>query len=315
VWGALLTHQLDVYSQNNDIVGNSHGGGGAVDSRSVRIFSEDPADSMSRQLARYIRDVAGKFVPGHLVRLIAREDRFGRGGDHTAYNRLGFTAVRITESKENYSRQHSLADTLDGVDFEYLVKNARVNAAALFSLAAAPAAPVVRDAHGPMLSRGGIAHGDPEQISSLRNYDATLKWFSVPEAVQYRVVLRGGWALDWERSVVVTATTEPMKTHTLLNVSIDDFIFGVSAIGANGFESLVSPFIRPPGAWELPPVVNKNAPSPTSSTGLPVAPKLGDVLGVSIGFLVGGMVGFASRKSGWQDTRRYAGLARGDVEE
>jgi Zn-dependent M28 family amino/carboxypeptidase len=118
---------------NNDIIGNSHGGGGAYDARSLRIFSEDSADSGSRQLARYIRDLASSFVPSHAVRLIAREDRFGRGGDHTPYNRAGFTAVRITESKENYSRQHTAADTLDGVDFEYLAQNARVNLAGTFS--------------------------------------------------------------------------------------------------------------------------------------------------------------------------------------
>ncbi|HXV87225.1 MAG TPA: M20/M25/M40 family metallo-hydrolase, partial [Gemmatimonadales bacterium] len=93
---------------NNDITGNSQGGAGAVDGSTVRVFSEGPEDSPSRQLARFIRRHATLYLPGHMVRLIAREDRFGRGGDHTAFNQSGYTGVRITESKENYARQHTI---------------------------------------------------------------------------------------------------------------------------------------------------------------------------------------------------------------
>ena len=100
---------------NNDIVGNERGGQGQVDSVSVRVFSEGPEDSPSRQLARHVRRQAARYVPAHAVRLIARHDRFGRGGDHTAFNQQGFAAVRFTESKENYARQHTVEDTFEGV--------------------------------------------------------------------------------------------------------------------------------------------------------------------------------------------------------
>src|SRR6185436_347627 len=130
---------------NNDIVGGSHGGDGIVDTAHVRVFSEGPEDSASRALARYVRRVAGRYVPEQEVVLAARADRFGRGGDHSPFNQEGFPAVRVTEARENYSRQHSVLDTPDGVDPGYLQRNARVNLAALASLALAPPAPVVTD--------------------------------------------------------------------------------------------------------------------------------------------------------------------------
>src|SRR4029077_301182 len=57
---------------NNDIVGNAVGGQGVEDTATVRVFSEGPEDSPSRQLARAIRRDAALYVPEHRVRLIAR---------------------------------------------------------------------------------------------------------------------------------------------------------------------------------------------------------------------------------------------------
>lgn len=216
---------------NNDIVGNIQGGNGVVDGSSVRVFSEDPADSPSRQLARYIQRHAARYVPGHRVRLIAREDRFGRGGDHTAFNQLGYAGVRFTESKENYARQHTVDDTSEGVNPEYLARNARVNVAALASLALAPPAPEVNDAEGnPMLERGSSG------------YDAHLTWKPSPGAVAYRIVWRDAWTPEWQHELAVGNVTE----FVLPNLSIDDFIFGVAAVGARGNESLVAAYVRPP---------------------------------------------------------------------
>jgi hypothetical protein len=216
---------------NNDIVGGTTAGNGAADSRSVRVFAEGPEDSPSRQLARYIRQVAAVYVPGHAVRLIARHDRFSRGGDHTAFNQEGFTGVRFSEAAENYSRQHTVEDTFAGVSAEYLARNARVNAAAAASLALAPPAPVVTTASGqPMLGRG------------QPGYDAALRWQPSPGAAGYRVVWREAWSLDWQYQLV-TATETRLE---LPGLSIDDFVFGVAAIGAGGQESLVSAYLNPP---------------------------------------------------------------------
>ncbi len=217
---------------NNDIVGGVIGGDGSADSRSVRVFSEGPADSPSRQLARHIRDVAARYVPGHEVRLVARADRFGRGGDHTAFNQRGYPGVRFTESRENYGRQHTVADTPAGVSAEYLARNARVNAAGIASLALAPASPLVMSDRGrPMLRRG------------TTGYDATLTWREVPGATAYRIVWRRGWALDWEFERIVPGGTTEL---TLPSVSIDDYIFGVAAVDQAGLSSLVAAYVNPP---------------------------------------------------------------------
>lgn len=217
---------------NNDIIGNSLGGNGILDSRTLRVFSEDPMDSPSRQLARFIRRQGGAYMPGHQVRLIAREDRFGRGGDHTAFNRRGFTGVRFSESRENYSRQHTAADTLGGVDFEYLARNARVNAAGVATIAIAPPAPEVDGQGGPMLGRGETG------------YHAAMRWRRSPGAVGYRIVWREAWTPDWQHELVVG----DLDGWVLENISIDDYVFGVAAIGPGGHESVVSAYVRPPRA-------------------------------------------------------------------
>lgn len=215
---------------NNDIIGNAHGGNGIIDSRTIRVFSEDPMDSPSRQLARYIRRWAAVYVPAHEVRLIAREDRFGRGGDHTAFNRQGFAGVRFSESRENYSRQHSADDVFEGVDFGYLAKNTRIDAGVAAELAMAPAAPDVMGQRGPMLGRGESG------------YDADMRWNRSPGAVGYRIVWREAWNPDWQFERYVGDVTEAV----LPNLSIDDYVFGVAAVGPDGHESMVSAYVRPP---------------------------------------------------------------------
>lgn len=218
---------------NNDIVGNAVGGQGRIDSGSVRVFSEGPEDSPSRQLARFIRRQAARYVPGHVVRLIARHDRFGRGGDHTAFNQHGYAAVRVTEANEHYARQHTVEDTFEGVSAAYLAQNARVNAAAVAVQALAPPAPRVNDERGrPMLDR------------QPSGYDARLRWGASPGAVAYRVFWREAWTPDWQHEMLVGNVTEVV----LPGVSIDDYVFGVAAVGPQGHESAVAAYVNPPRA-------------------------------------------------------------------
>jgi hypothetical protein len=226
---------------NNDIVGNPAGGNGIIDSEAVRVFSEGPEDSKSRQLARFIRRAAARYVPSHQVKLIARHDRFGRGGDHTAFNQHGYAAVRFTESNENYSRQHTVEDTADGVSAVYLARNARVNAAGVAAMALAPPAPVVTDDRSrPMLDR------------RPSGYDARLRWQPSSGAAGYRVFWREAWTPDWQHELEAGNVTELV----LANVSIDDYVFGVAAIGPRGHESVVSVYVNPPRAEQT--VIVKN---------------------------------------------------------
>ena len=216
---------------NNDIVGNAVGGQGVKDTGSVRVFSEGPEDSPSRQLARAVRRNASVYVPEHRVRLVARYDRFGRGGDHSAFNQHGFPGVRFTESKENYGHQHTVDDTFaGGVDPEYLARNARVNAATLATLGLAPVAPVVVDERGrPLLTR------EPS------GYDARLRWKPSSGATAYRIFWREAWTPDWQFERTLGNVTEVV----LPSLSIDDFVFGVAAVDAEGHESLVSAYVNP----------------------------------------------------------------------
>ncbi|HEX4935644.1 MAG TPA: M28 family metallopeptidase, partial [Gemmatimonadaceae bacterium] len=207
---------------NNDIVGSSLGGSGTIDAESVKIYSLGPEDSMSRSLARYIARIAGIYVPSHTIRLMAREDRFGRGSDHSSFTANSFPAVVFREANENYRRQHSADDRIEGMDFTYLAQNARVNAAGAASVALAPPAPVVVGERGqPLIGRGPTG------------YDADLRWMASPGAVAYKVYWRDAWTNDWQRAQVVGNVTQ----FTMPNVSIDDYVFGVAAVGADGNES------------------------------------------------------------------------------
>jgi hypothetical protein len=213
---------------NNDIVGNSTGGDGTVDGATVRLYSEGPEDSPSRSLAQFTRRIAARYVPSHRIRLMARRDRISRGGDHSGFNAEGFAAVGFRESRENYSKQHNANDTLDGVSFPYLAQNARVNAAAMATLALAPAPPVVSTDRGaPMLDR------------RPSGYDAHLRWNASPGATGYRIFWRDAWAPDWEHELYVGNVTEYVLPHK----NVDDFVFGVAAVGPGGHESTISAYV------------------------------------------------------------------------
>ena len=216
----------------NDIVGSPLGGDGELDATRVRVFSVGPADSKPRAWARYIRRTAATYSPSFHVNTIFRYDRFGRGGDHTPFVQEGYAGVRITESHEFYERQHTAEDLLEYVDFDYLASVARVNAAALASLANAPSPPRVSDDNGrPTLGRGES------------RYDAHLRWEANPEpdVAGYTVWMRRTTSPFWERSWNVGNVTE----HVMPKVSIDDWTFGVQAVDADGHASLISAYVYP----------------------------------------------------------------------
>ena len=218
---------------NNDIVGNDKGGSGIIDGATIRVYSEGPEDSPSRELARFVQRWGGRYVPSHRVRPMARPDRFGRGGDHSAYNQLGFTAVGFRESRENFTRQHDVRDTFEGISLPYLAQNARVNAASAATLALAPPPPGVMSERGqPMITR------------APSGYDANLRWNASPGAAAYRIFWREAWGPDWEHELLVGNVTNIV----LPNTQIDDYIFGVAAIDAQGHESFVTAYVAPPRA-------------------------------------------------------------------
>ena len=141
---------------------------------------------------------------------------------------LNNEASRASPANENFARQHNADDKLDGVDFRYLAQNARVNAASRASLALAPPAPRVTNERGAVLL-----------TRNPSGYDANLQWAVAPGAVSYRLYWRDTWSNSWEHSQVVGNVTQ----FVLPGLSIDDWVFGVSAIAADGNESMVSAYV------------------------------------------------------------------------
>lgn len=228
---------------NNDIIGNSEGIGGQLDNLTFRIFSEPvPAteteaerrarrttggevDGNSRQLARYLHRITQQVAPMMRPKLVYRLDRFGRGGDHRAFNDLGYPAIRITEAFEQFQRQHqnvrteggiAFGDVADKVDYPYAARIAGVNVAALASLAwASPPPAKVSLRSGPKAA-------------------ATLTWPAVDGAQGYRVYWRDTTDPLWTFSRFVAGTETVLE-----GILIDDNVFGVASIGTTGAESVV----------------------------------------------------------------------------
>lgn len=240
---------------NNDIVGDPWGPGGdrsRTTKNLIRLFSEGiprnpsaqqlatirslaaESDSPSRQLARYIAEVAEKENTAVKPMLVFRADRFLRGGDHLAFNEAGFVAVRFTEVHEDYRHQHQTpriekdeagnnvqyGDLPEHVDAEYLANVARLNAAALVHLANAPSTPP-----------------NARVITARLEYTTTLRWDPSPEPdlAGYEVVWRETTSPVWTHTREVGLVTE-----VTIDESKDNFFFGVRAYDRDGYRSPVA---------------------------------------------------------------------------
>jgi putative aminopeptidase FrvX len=225
---------------NNDIIGSDISGNGRSASSVLRLFAAGPEDSASRELGRYMQQIAERYVPSMQVQMVFRQDRFMRGGDHTPFLNQGFPAVRLTTASENFKNQHTTTDTFANTSVAYTTRVTRMNAATLASLALAPAPPELnwtytsgpnKGGHIPLLSRG------------KSGYDAVLRWLpnTEPDLAGYAVMMRSTTSPVWERETWVGNVT----SYTLPDVSIDDVVIGVKAIDHDGNQSVVSPYREP----------------------------------------------------------------------
>jgi Zn-dependent M28 family amino/carboxypeptidase len=229
---------------NNDMIGNIKGVDGVIDNRTFRIFSEPvpptetekqrktrrfyggEVDGISRQLARYVYKTTKTYMPEMNPKMIYRLDRFGRGGHHRPCNDAGFPGIRIMEAHENYTQQHQdirtengieYGDKLKFVNFDYTKKLTAVNAINLASIASAPPSPI-------NVGIGGIVQAS-----------AKLKWNNVDGAKGYKIYWRETTSPTWDNYKYV----ENINSFTLEGIVIDNFFFGVAAVGKNGHESVV----------------------------------------------------------------------------
>lgn len=231
----------------NDIIGSSTADDGSHDPYTIRLFaegvptSETPAeaetrrsvggenDSPARQLARFVRDTADNDATGMRVRVVYRRDRYLRGGDHIPFLERGYPAARFTEPAEDFAHQHQDVRVVDGkqygdlpefCDFQYIARVARVNAAALWTLAQAPGAP----------------RNVRVRTTGLTN-STELLWDrgTEPDLVGYEVVWRETTAPEWTRVIDAGDVT----SHEV-DLSKDNVFFGVRAVGRSGHRSPVA---------------------------------------------------------------------------
>ena len=256
---------------NNDIIGGTCGSDGVCDSTHARVLSEGPRsqdqvalmaathalggenDSPSRNISRFLASLADRLNIGLSVRQIWRTDRFGRGGDHIPFLQMGYPAARISVAVENYNWEHQdlrtengikYGDTIDHVDFPYLARMTKLNVAALAAIASAPPPP------------------EPK-VEGAVSTDTTLTW-DPKGASLYRVHWRRTDANDWEMSrdvpfqgscmtsiegVGAGDRPDPTCKVVLPHIRVDDWVFGVSSVSKDGFESPVASAV-PGGAFK-----------------------------------------------------------------
>jgi hypothetical protein len=257
---------------NNDIIGNSCGSDGVCNDKVVRIFSEGPRwqgreelavqirslggenDAPSRNISRYLDSLADRLGIGLDVMQVWRNDRFGRGGDHTEFLNAGFPAVRLSVAVENYNWQHQdlrtekgikYGDTIENMDFPYLAKITKLNVAALAAIASAPPPP------------------EPV-VEGAVSTDTTVTWQMIPGAAAYIVRWRRTDEPNWSQmskghplcATRLIRPAPPAACNIVLDgIRVDDWVFGVSSVSKEGFESPVAsavpggafkPYVAPP---------------------------------------------------------------------
>ncbi|NJB87637.1 hypothetical protein GGR26_003421 [Lewinella marina] len=235
---------------NNDMIGNITGVDGVTDNTSFRIFSEPyypddvnderkniyrrffggEVDGPSRQLARYIDAQTRQYTTNLEPMMVYRLDRFGRGGHHRPFNDAGIPGVRIMETHENYTQQHQdlrtedgieYGDRLEHVNFPYAAKLTGVNAISLAGLAAAPPPPPLVMIGGAVEPSTRLRWEKPETNTPIAGYYVHWRLTTSPR---------------WEHKVFVPAG---QLDHTLENIVVDNYFFGVSTVGEDGNESVV----------------------------------------------------------------------------
>lgn len=205
-------------AMTDDIIGNVVADDGRVDSMSVRIFGADPDNGPSRELARYAWAMGITYTPGFTVFPVFRLDRVGRGGDHSPFVTLRDPGLRFTERLENYKRQHLPTDRLADVNFEYVAKVARLNAATVGAIASAPPPP------DSVVARRDQASGGQKWM---------MTWKAAPGATGYEILVRRTTSPTYE-----TVTSVGNVTSYLLSDQLDDVWAAVRSVGANGHRSI-----------------------------------------------------------------------------
>ncbi|KAI1331606.1 Zn-dependent exopeptidase [Xylariaceae sp. FL0255] len=239
----------------NDIVGSAKGDGETVDPYTIRLFAqglpslavEDESirdtrlsiggenDTPARNLGRFVKEVAENSATEMNVSVIYRADRYLRGGDHEPFLAAGYlAAARFTEPLENFAHQHQDVRVEDGLqygdlpefcDYDFVVRVARVNGAAMWSLANSPGMPTNVKIDTSILTNNSTLYWDPPLSGESG-------------VASYEVVWRATDAPFWTDVIDVGLVNE-----VTIDASKDNVVFGVRARSADGSRGVaVLPF-------------------------------------------------------------------------
>jgi hypothetical protein len=236
---------------NNDVIGGiicgqtssapSCPGLNNIDSTQVRIFSYGGFNSVHKQLSRFMKlQYKEELMPfvtvPMVVTVMSGEDRSGRGGDHIPFRQNGFASCRFTSANEHgdasngpgyADRQHTTDDVLgvdtnfDGtidsffVDFNYLSRNACINATGASIAALGPKKPDFNIATIP--GPGIIIH-----VTQESNYST------------YRVGVRST-TNDWDSVYTISDYYD-----TIFPPVSNVYYVSIASVDENGLESLFS---------------------------------------------------------------------------
>jgi hypothetical protein len=238
---------------SNDIVGASQAWDGTrPDPFTVRLFVEGVPtaatasqiatmqsvggenDGASRQLGRFVQEAAPFELTGMNIRLIWRRDRYLRASDHVSFQGQGYPAARLTEPRENFTHEHQNTQVVSGVqfgdliqfvDFDYIARVTRVNAAALWALATAPGTPKNAQIHATA----------PPGLAGINTTTLTWNPTAEPNLAGYEVVTRETTSPDWTDAINVGNVTT-----VTLDIAKDNLQFGVRAVDHDGNRSPVA---------------------------------------------------------------------------
>jgi Peptidase family M28 len=236
---------------NNDVIGGvicgqtssppSCPGLNHIDSTQVRLFSQGGFNSRNKGLSRFLKleykeELLPKVTVPMVLSIMAGEDRTGRGGDHIPFRQSGYAAMRFSSANENgnasngpgyIDRQHTSGDvlgldldsngTLDTffVDFNYLARNAAINAVGSITLGIGPETP---NFAGSLTSGGSLKI----EITGQTQYP------------QYRVGLRSS-SNDWDSVYTLNSIVDSIVIDSSISYKVS-----VASVDSDGIESLFS---------------------------------------------------------------------------
>ena len=251
---------------NNDIIGSSCGSDGVCNDKVVRVFSEGPRWQGHEELAAEIRSLGGENIrPRATSRVSSTAWRSGcrqsastscKSGATTALDgaaiipeflNAGYPAVRLSVAVENYNWQHQdlrteksveYGDAIDKMDFPYLAKVTKLNVAALAAIASAPPPP------------------EPAVEGAVQTF-TTVSWMNPFRSDRYYIV---HWRRTDENQWTHHSSAPPACAEggaasdrrcelNLMGIRVDDWVFGVSRVSKDGYESPVASAV-PGGAFK-----------------------------------------------------------------